>query len=229
LFAPHNLIGSLDTVVSYNVELAGGDGYYLTADEWVQIGRIEFDILEPDACYDLVWHPQAVFPPTFVGEVYTGGDYSDVRIGANENFYENLSDCVKRVIPVELVSFTGEERSCKNHLIWETATETNSDYFVVERSLDAVQFSEIGRVDAAGNSSQNSSYNFVDSWAGATMYYRLKQVDNDGRYEYFDVIRINSDCHADDVGTFIDVFPNPVAGEREAFVKLFALQVNLSS
>jgi len=223
LFSPHNLTGSLDTVVSYNVELAGGDGYYLTADEWVQVGRIEFDGVEPGACYDLKWHPQAVFPPTFVGEVYTLNG-ADARLNTTENFYGNYSGCLfcSDVIPVELVSFTGEERDCKNYLTWETATEANSDYFVVERSLDALQFNEIGRVDAAENSTQNTTYNFEDAQTGATMYYRLKQVDMDGNYEYFDIIRINSDCYTDDAGTFIEVFPNPLAGEHDVFIRLFA-------
>jgi len=225
LFSPHNLIGSLDTVVSYNVELAGGDGYYLTADEWVQVGRIEFDVVNTDACHDLVWHPQAIFPPTFVGEVFTLPDGTDGRSNTDENFYGDNSGCIFNlcvdVIPVELVDFTGEERNCENHLTWQTATETNSNYFVIERSLDAIQFSEIGRVTAAGNSQQHITYDFVDSSAGTIMYYRLKQVDTDGSYEYFDIIKIDSDCYADDE-TPIDVFPNPTIAHREAFIKLFS-------
>ncbi len=220
LFSPHNLTGSLDTVMSYNVELAGGDGYYVTAEKWVQVGRIEFDIISDEACYDLEWHPQAVFPPTFVGEIFTENGV-DMRLNTAENAYENASDCVTN-FPVELLNFSGEERECKNYLKWETATEINSDYFVVERSLDAIQFIEVGRVSAAGNSLENTNYNFVDSWAGTTVYYRLKQVDADGDHEYFDIIQINSDCTADDVGTVIEVFPNPVMGEREASVNLFA-------
>jgi len=222
LFSPHNLTGSLDTVVSYNVELAGGDGYYLTSDEndWVQVGRIGFDVLDEDACFDLVWHPQAVFPPTFVGEVYTE-DGADARSNTAENFFGNESNCIASLcLNVELTSFVGEERDCKNYLTWETATETNSDYFVIERSFNANQFSEIGRVNAAGTSYENQSYSFTDQWAGAEMYYRLKQVDIDGTYNYTGLIKIVSECHADDTGTFIDVFPNPITNESEAFVKL---------
>ncbi len=223
LFSPHNLTGSLDTVVSYNVELAGGDGYYLSSGEedWVQVGRIEFDVLNADACFDLEWHPQAVFPPTFVGEVYTQNG-SDARSNTDENIYGNASNCMPSLcLDVELVSFTGEERDCKNHLTWETATESNSDYFVIERSFNANAFSEIGRVNAAGTSYENLSYSFTDQWAGAEMYYRLKQVDIDGSFAYSDLIKVISECHADDTGTFIDIFPNPIVGNAEAFVKLF--------
>ncbi len=222
LFSPHNLTGSLDTVVSYNVELAGGDGYYLTADEWVQVGRIEFDVLSADACFDLEWHPQAVFPPTFVGEVYTLPDGSDGRSNTDENFYGNYSNCMPSLcLGVELIDFAGEERDCKNYLTWQTGTESNSDYFVIERSFNANQFSEVGRVDAAGNSYENQSYSFTDQWAGAEMYYRLKQVDIDGAFTYSNLIKIVSDCHSDDTGTFVDVFPNPIVGNSEAFIKLF--------
>jgi len=227
-FSQHNLTGSLDTVVSYNVELSGGDGYYLNDRDWVKVGRIQFDVIqgfwnssETRECYNLVWHRQDVFPPTFVGEIYTeNGD--DERANTTENYYGNASSCLCVILPVELIDFTGEERNCENHLTWETATETNSDYFVVERSSDAVQFSEIGRVDAAGNSLQNTTYDFVDSWAGTTMYYRLKQVDIDGGYEYFDLIRIDSDCYADDGETPINVFPNPISTENDAFIQLSA-------
>lgn len=220
-FAKHNLVGSLDTVVSYNVELSGGDGYYLFGSEWVQVGRIQFDVDQFNSeCYELKWHPLAVFPPTFVGEVFTEND-EDARANTTENLYINAFGCLC-VFPVELTSFEGEERDCQNHLTWETATETNSAYFAVERSLDATQFTEIGRVNSAGNSLESITYNFTDEWAEAAAYYRLKQVDIDGTYEYFDIIKIDSDCYADNSNRLMDVFPNPTVGEKEAFIKLLA-------
>ncbi len=224
LFSPHNLTGSLDTVVSYNVELAGGDGYYLSANDWVQVGRIEFDVLSEDACFDLMWHSTALFPSTFIGEVFNTADSNiDSRAGTAENFYGDNSNCLPSLcLDVELVSFLGEERDCKNHLTWETATESNSAFFIIERSYNANNFNEVGRVNAAGNSLENISYSFTDQWAGAEMYYRLKQVDLDGSYSYSDLVKIISECHADNVGTFIDIFPNPVVGNNEAFIKLMA-------
>lgn len=220
-FARHNLSGSMDTVVSYNVELSGGDGYYLFANEWVQIGRIQFDV-NPIApgCYELVWHPVDVFPPTYVGEIFTVNS-EDRRGITTDNLYINASDCLC-IFPVELTSFEGEERDCQNHLTWETATETNSAYFAVERSLDAIEFTEIGRVNSAGNSSENITYNFTDEWSKAAAYYRLKQVDLDGTYEYFDIIKIDSDCYSNNSNKLIDIFPNPTVGEKEAFIKLIA-------
>jgi len=222
LFSPHNLTGSLDTVVSYNVELAGGDGYYLNAEDWVQVGRIEFDVLAEDACYDLRWHPEAVFPSTFIGEVFTVNG-ADSRSNTAENFFGDDANCIESIcLSVELASFLGEERDCRNHLTWETATESNSSHFVIERSYNATEFNEIGRVDAAGTSFENISYSFTDQWAGAEMYYRLKQVDFNGSFGYSNLVKIISECNADDTGTFIDIFPNPVVGNSEAFIKLIA-------
>jgi hypothetical protein len=72
-------------------------------------------------------------------------------------------------------------------LNWETATELNSAYFEVERSLDGQQFGAVGRVAAQGSSSSLQAYNLLDRTAPATaplLYYRLRQVDSDGTAAY---------------------------------------------
>lgn len=227
LYSPHNLIGSLDTVVSYNVELAGGDGLFMVPgeDAWVQVGRIGFDVLSEDACFDLVWVTQAIFPPTFVGEVYTDPVTGlPTRGPTAENFYGDYSNCMPALcFPVELVYFNGEERDCEIHLAWQTATETNSDYFIIERSFDAITFNEIGRVGAAGESQEFVNYNFTDIGINAETYYRLKQVDFDGSTDYSDVIKIHATCFEDGTeGDILDVYPNPVGGEGSMFLKVYS-------
>jgi len=191
LYSPHNLVGSLDTVVSYNVELAGGDGYFATVDEWGKGGVIEFDVLTPESCFDLTWHPQSVFPPTFVGEVFPDPATGMlIRANTAENLYGNIATCLPALcLPVELVSFSGEERDCSTYLSWRTATETNSSHFVIERSFDAINFTAIGRVTSAGNSQEVIDYHFSDHDAGLQTYYRLLQVDLDGSFEYSDIVQ----------------------------------------
>jgi len=222
---PHNLVGSLDTVVSYNVELAGGDGIFVTADEWLQVGVLDFDLLNPDACFDIVWHPQAVFPPTFVGEVFidpvTG---LPARANTAESFYGNLDACVDELcFPVELVSFSAEERDCSTYLNWRTETESNSSHFVIERSADAINFIAVGRVNAAGDSQEPIDYHFTDHDAGVHTYYRLMQVDLDGSYSYSDIVRIHSKCFGNGtLGDILDVFPNPVSQTDRVYIKIFA-------
>ena len=204
LYSPHNLTGSLDTVVSYNVELQGGDGSFLTSDTWIPVGQVSFNLLEPDACYDLQWH-ETVFPPTFVGELSNNQRFD--AIGA---FYSNVSSCASCLLPMELISFDGIAEGCRIDLSWRTASETNTSHVVVQRSANGSDFEDIGEVTAAGNSTTLQQYTFSDyMMVSADNYYRLKQVDQDGAVQYSDLIQVNATCIEDNVGT-LDVFPNPV-------------------
>lgn len=223
LYSPHNLTGSLDTVVSYNVELQGGDGIFVTTGEWILIGRLGFDVLDASSCFDLEWHPQSVFPPTFVGEVFMLNG-APTRANTQETNYGNMSRCIQDFcdLPVELLGFSGEERDCQTQLTWSTATESNSSHFVVERSKTGDNFVAVGRIDAAGNSAIPVSYSFLDTNTGLA-YYRLQQVDIDGTYSYSDIIRVASTC-LDGVtnGDIFDVYPNPVHSDQQVNVKLYS-------
>ncbi|GAA4747671.1 cadherin-like beta sandwich domain-containing protein [Flavisolibacter ginsenosidimutans] len=96
------------------------------------------------------------------------------------------------VLPVKLSSFTGEKQGTSAKLNWVTSQEINAKDFVVERSVDGVNFKSLGSVTARGNSSAPTSYNFVDAQpATGNNYYRLKLVDNDNKFEYSNVVKIN--------------------------------------
>jgi hypothetical protein len=87
--------------------------------------------------------------------------------------------------PVTFMSFTAEKASQNVVLNWSTASEKNNDYFIVERSTDGIHFDPIGTVKGHGTSNQINYYTFEDySFNSGTVYYRLKQVDFDGKYEY---------------------------------------------
>lgn len=88
-------------------------------------------------------------------------------------------------LPVELISLEATARATVIDVTWATATEQNSNYFEVQRSADNETFTPIGTVVAAGNAQYRNDYIFTDTdpYQGAN-YYRLKQVDNDGRFEY---------------------------------------------
>jgi hypothetical protein len=89
-------------------------------------------------------------------------------------------------LPVELLSFTAE---CANESIvlkWQTASEFNSAYFEIQKSLDGITWNTIGNQTAAGNSNELLSYSFEDaSKSDNTSYYRLNQVDIDGLQKYY--------------------------------------------
>lgn len=108
-------------------------------------------------------------------------------------------------LPVSLLFFDAQPGSEQVNLTWATATESNSSYFSIERSLDGINFREIGQENAAGNSISriNYVYNDVNPIIGRT-YYRLKEVDFNGLTEYFNVEVID---YAGKKG--VSVFPNP--------------------
>ncbi|MCX6351400.1 MAG: T9SS type A sorting domain-containing protein [Bacteroidetes bacterium] len=111
-------------------------------------------------------------------------------------------------LPVTLVYFHAE-KNIENTTIninWQTASEINSDYFLVERSTDAINFKTIGKVNAAGNSNQLISYSFIDNNpARSTNYYRLNQFDFNGTHEYSPTIKVPLSNTI--VGAII--YPNP--------------------
>lgn len=115
-------------------------------------------------------------------------------------------------LPVELMDFACSQSQGQVVLKWRTATETNNDYFEVQRSIDGETFAVVGKVDGAGNSEVIKRYEFIDRLpAFGRAYYRLRQVDFDLKYSYSDVCLALSD---NPVGTALK--SNPV--DREATV-----------
>lgn len=92
------------------------------------------------------------------------------------------------VLPIELLSFTAEAEGFTSVLQWETGSEDNNDYFVVERLNEMNAFDSIGIVDGNGTTSQANSYHFIDADPHEGInYYRLKQVDFNGQHTYSEI------------------------------------------
>ncbi|RZM08981.1 MAG: T9SS type A sorting domain-containing protein, partial [Pedobacter sp.] len=110
------------------------------------------------------------------------------------------------ILPINLLSFTGEQVDKKHILRWETAQEQHAAFFEVQRSKDARHFETIGKVDAAGNSNVLQKY-FLNDLVPmqGNNFYRLKKVDQDGSFEYSNVILLKVNSNQ---GT-ITVYPNP--------------------
>ena len=95
------------------------------------------------------------------------------------------------IVPVELISFTHRIVNGKVTLIWVTATELNNMGFEIQRSLDNNIFVTIGFVGGKGNSTTNQYYSFTDESIPGKIYYRLKQVDFNGSYNYSQIIEVD--------------------------------------
>ncbi|UYZ59617.1 T9SS type A sorting domain-containing protein [Hymenobacter latericus] len=109
-------------------------------------------------------------------------------------------------LPVELVSFDAKLRNGKVYLNWATAQEKNNRGFEVERSQNGSEFASIGFRAGHGTSAQRHEYSLVDEQPlGGVSYYRLKQLDNDGKVNYSPVLTVKNGRVAD-----VAVYPNPV-------------------
>jgi hypothetical protein len=111
-------------------------------------------------------------------------------------------------LPVELLSFDAVPVNNAEVLVtWTTASEINNDQFIVERSLDAVNFEFVGEVNGAGNSNFTRNYTLTDvkPYNGVS-YYRLRQVDFNGEQETFTPVAV---FLTGAVGSSMNVFPNP--------------------
>jgi hypothetical protein len=96
-------------------------------------------------------------------------------------------------LPVELISFTGKKQTNSNMLYWSTASEYNTNYFIIEKSEDGVVWIGIGQVQSAGNSTQRLDYSLEDKDVSQVInYYRLRQYDIDGADDVYGPIAINN-------------------------------------
>ena len=95
-------------------------------------------------------------------------------------------------LPVELSLFTADLLFDKVKLSWKTETEVNNYGFEIERSTSANDWNKIGFIEGYGNSNSPKSYSFVDNnlIGGSKFKYRLKQIDNDGQFEYSKVVEV---------------------------------------
>jgi len=109
-------------------------------------------------------------------------------------------------LPVRWAFFTATCNTPYTLLKWGTAAENNNSHFIVEKSMDAVSWFDVGQVPGIGNSGVEQQYEFQDSTRSTARFYRLRQVDRDGKSEFSKIVAI--DCEPV-TGDKIRLFPNP--------------------
>lgn len=114
--------------------------------------------------------------------------------------------CYPGPLPVEWLSFSCSESIKGIDLNWTTATETNNSHFLIEYSLDGLNYQAISNeIAGAGNSAYENHYAYTDKNPfGKLNYYRIQQVDFDGQSEYSETIA----CVYDKVNE-LSIYPNP--------------------
>ena len=120
-------------------------------------------------------------------------------------------------LPIKLITFNATAKGNSVVLNWQTATEINNDYFTIERSTDADNWEEILYIAGAGNSNKTETYTSTDlNPLNGTVYYRLKQTDFDGKFEYFNVVAVNLEKESTHK---IAVYPNPANANTSVAVE----------
>jgi hypothetical protein len=138
--------------------------------------------------------------------------YVSITNPSSNNNYGTLIDNVRITrggtpAPVTLINFNAVKNDGKVALDWQTASEKNNHYFVIEKSKDGVGFTGADTVAGSGNSTSLLSYHTTDPapYTG-TSYYRLKQVDYDRQFSYSKIVSVEND------GLEINIYPNPSQG-----------------
>jgi hypothetical protein len=151
---------------------------------------------------------------TFAGADLEGGIYTiagAAGITAGTAIVNNCpySAAPSAPLPIELLSFTAECNSDNIELNWSTASETNNNYYSIEHSLDGIAWYIISTYPSQGNSRDVLHYSFIDRNNNfENSYYRLKQTDFDGDYDYSKIIVVKN-CDKDLSSNKLVVFPNP--------------------
>jgi len=134
--------------------------------------------------------------------LYNGGEYGSWVLDCNV-------ELCSVVLPIKLISFEGENKGAYNQLTWSTASETNNDYFTVEKSTNAVSWTILETIPGAGNSNHILDYELKDHSPHPQLtYYRLKQTDFDGQFEYSQIIATKTTLDKINIG---NLYPNPAS------------------
>lgn len=118
------------------------------------------------------------------------------------------------LLPIDILSFTAKKQDKAVSLNWVTASELNNDYIELQKSADANQFETITTLKGAGTTNQKNFYTYLDKSpfdiknqsASNIVYYRLKQVDTDGKWTYSNIISVVKSTTAK-----VIFYPNPAS------------------
>ncbi len=132
------------------------------------------------------------------------------RVNLLDTEFFTLGSTEKYALPVTLISFDAKPKANKSvEIQWSTASEIGNAFFTIERSLNGREFTPIANIQGSGNSDNIIHYSFEDLFPrNGTSYYRLKQNDFNGEFEYSEVKRVV--ISTAEASTTFNVYPNPI-------------------
>lgn len=128
--------------------------------------------------------------------------------GSEELSLDNVLVTSPTILPLTLEHFSATKEGNQAILNWETSSELNFSHFELEKSIDAIHFEQIAKVEAEGDEDFGMHYNWVDDLNTELTYYRLKQFDLDGSFSYSKVISLSGDLTIQQ-----EPYPNPFKNE----------------
>jgi hypothetical protein len=151
-----------------------------------------------------------------------GGDslasYAAQGNALNSNDNNTTSLIVQMPLPLDFTSINAVWSGENADVNWVVANENNNSYFSIERSFDGIHFREAGQVKSVGNYTDHHLYTYADTkikaQTSANVFYRVKQVDNNQKYTWSNVVNLTNDKSKEEAY----LFPNPVAGNLFSFV-----------
>lgn len=201
-----DIVSCLTTCGCSTIEITGaittGDDWDLSgyADLVIRItsgGSLAFDKIGPNT-HNISLSGSASLDIEAGGNMTYGSNPNDARIsfsGGASFAGDELASVVAagganaNGLPVELSHFEAKSKDNMVELAWTTASELNNEFFQVEHSRDGLNFNSIGKVKGQGTTSETIEYDFMHRQPiSGTNYYRLKQVDFDGAFEYSNVV-----------------------------------------
>lgn len=134
--------------------------------------------------------------------------YSVTRTGFTD--FSPFAVSTYMALPVTWLTITGRNENTNNFINWSVASELNNDHFVVEVSVSGNRFTAIGEIKGAGTTDTEQRYSFVHyDVKEPVYYYRIKQVDIDGKYSYSKIVKVTADNTAKNS---VSLLSNPVHG-----------------
>jgi hypothetical protein len=160
----------------------------------------------PEAGLKMAYHSAGTWNSSNTSSVNTADNYVEETV-TSKTFDALTASTYYSILPVSFVSFTAKKQADASvFLQWITASEQQNNHFAVERSSNGIHYLALGTVQASGNSN-GAAYSFVDvSPVQGLNYYRIKQVDNNGREQVYGVRLVNNSRTP---GSPV-LYPNPV-------------------
>jgi hypothetical protein len=208
-------VASVNIIYTYSTDAHASD----VPTTWTEVAIVRFNIVNSSNTPNLVFRTSGLSLTT----IYKI-EGSTTTLLSPGDLYSNNDP-----LPVELNSFTASENNNSVELKWSTSTEVNNYGFSVERRVKNSEWGAVGFVQGSGNSSSLKEYSFKDLNLKAGDYqYRLKQIDNDGKYEYSKVIEVTLNNQLKTFQLFQN-YPNPFnPATTIKFAVPKSTQVNLS-